>query len=86
MTAPGTTHQDWLGRAPALKLPDRLVIDGRLVPAKSGSVAPVVSPRDGACLAEVGDGAAADIDAAVAAARHAFEDSSRSRLTTWIAQ
>ena len=48
MNAPGITHQDWLNRAVALKPPDRLIIGGRLVPAKSGAVAPVVSPRDGA--------------------------------------
>src|SRR5215831_7215363 len=80
MSAPGMTHQDWLGRAAALKLPDRLVVGGRLVPAKSGAVALVVSPRDGTCLAEVGDGGPADVDGAVAAARRAFEDSSWSRL------
>src|SRR5271166_4329852 len=80
MSASGITHQDWLGRAAALKLPDRLVIDGRLVPAKRGAVAPVVSPREGACLAEVGNGGPADVDGVVAAARRAFEDSSWSRL------
>ena len=80
MDASSAGHRDWLGRAAALTLPQRLVIGGRLVPAKSGAVAPVVSPRDGACLAEVGGGAAADVDAAVAAARRAFEDSSWSRL------
>src|SRR6516164_11695694 len=80
MSARAVTHLEWLGRAEALKLPDRLVIDGRLVPAKSGAVAPVVSPRDGACLAEVGDGGPADTDGAVAAARRAFEDSNWSRL------
>ena len=82
MDAPGITHRDWLGRTAALGPPDWLIIGGRLGPAGTGATAPVRSPRDRACLAEVGDGTAADIDAAIAAARHAFEDSSWSRLTS----
>ena len=81
MDASGAGHRDWLDRAAALALPDRLVIDGRLVPAKSGVTSPVVSPRDGARLAEVREGAPADVDDAVAAARRAFEDSGWSKLS-----
>jgi gamma-glutamyl-gamma-aminobutyraldehyde dehydrogenase len=81
MDASSAGRRDWLDRAAALTLPDRLVIGGRLVPARSGATLPVMSPRDGACLAEVCDGASADVDDAVAAARRAFEDSGWSRLS-----
>ena len=63
MDASSAGHRDWLDRAAALTLPHRLVIDGRLVPAKSGATPPVVSPRDGARLADVCEGAPADVDA-----------------------
>ena len=41
MDASSAGHRDWLDRAAALTLPDRLAIDGRLVPAKSGVTPPV---------------------------------------------
>lgn len=81
MDASGAGHRDWLDRAAALTLPDRLVIDGRLVPAKSGVTPLVVSPRDGACLAEVCEGAPADVDATNPCTLEKYTE----LKTTWIA-
>jgi len=47
---------------------NRLFIDGRFVPAKSGRVYPVLNPADGALVARVSEGGPADVDAAVRAA------------------
>ncbi|MCX7693966.1 aldehyde dehydrogenase [Tepidimonas taiwanensis] len=52
----------------------RALIDGRRVDAADGQTFDCVSPVDGRVLATVARGGAADIDAAVAAARRAFED------------
>ncbi|GAA1533253.1 aldehyde dehydrogenase [Actinomadura kijaniata] len=49
-------------------------VDGERVPAVSGRTFDCVSPRDGRVIARVAEGDAADVDAAVAAARAAFED------------
>jgi acyl-CoA reductase-like NAD-dependent aldehyde dehydrogenase len=48
-------------------------IDGRFVPAADGRTFDDLAPRDGEVLAAVARGGAADVDAAVAAARQAFE-------------
>ena len=48
-------------------------IDGRFVPAADGRTFPTVSPREGAVLAQVARGGAADVDRAVRAARQSFE-------------
>lgn len=50
-----------------------MFIDGKLVPAQSGQVLNVIDPASGRQLATVPRGGAADVDAAVTAARHAFE-------------
>ena len=62
--------------APALKLkPDgRAFINGLRVAAKSGAVFDCISPVDGQVLTQAARCSGADIDAAVAAARAAFED------------
>ncbi|MCQ8187105.1 aldehyde dehydrogenase [Streptomyces rugosispiralis] len=70
MTA--TTHEEWLSRAKALELPGEHLIDGA-DEAGGGDTFSVVSPRDGRVLTEVADGGAAEVDAAVAAARRAFD-------------
>jgi gamma-glutamyl-gamma-aminobutyraldehyde dehydrogenase len=69
---PAPTHQDWLRRAESLKPATHHLIGGVDEPG-SGAVFPVVSPRDGRVLAEVADGGPAEIDAAVTAARRAFD-------------
>lgn len=50
-----------------------LYINGRWVPSRSGVYFDVVNPSTGETIAQVADGGAADIDAAVRAARAAFE-------------
>ncbi len=61
-------------RAAALALPSRAVIGGRLADSRSGETFANLTPRDGSTLNAVAKGEAADIDAAVVAARAAFED------------
>lgn len=68
------TLQKNLDRAAALKLRTQAVIDGALVAAKSGKTFDNVGPRDGRVLSQVAECGGADIDAAVKAARAAFED------------
>jgi acyl-CoA reductase-like NAD-dependent aldehyde dehydrogenase len=48
-------------------------IDGRFVPAADGRTFDDLAPRDGEVLAAVARGGAADVDAAVGAARQSFE-------------
>jgi len=50
-----------------------LFIDGRSVPALSGKTFQTTNPATGEVLARVAEGAAADVDLAVAAARRAFD-------------
>lgn len=51
----------------------RLLIDGKWVPALSGRTFPTTDPATGDLLAHIAEGAKEDVDAAVAAARRAFE-------------
>jgi len=64
---------DWHERARALKPNGAALIDGKRVAARDGATFSCLSPIDGRQLALVAAGDAADIDAAVAAARAAFE-------------
>jgi len=73
------THDDWLRRAKALTLPAGHHIDG-VEEAGGGRSFPVVSPRDGQVLTHVADGGDAEVDAAVAAARRAFDSGPWPRL------
>ena len=57
------------------------LIDGRWQPASDGRTLDVVSPSDGQVFARIARGTAADIDAAVNAARKAFEEGPWSRMT-----
>jgi len=63
-----------------LKKPGRLLIDGRWVEAGSGRAFEVRDPSSDQVVARVAEGEAADVDAAVAAAKRAFEDSEWSRM------
>jgi 4-(gamma-glutamylamino)butanal dehydrogenase len=71
VTAPTT---DWRARAAELRFTTQAVIDGQLVDAADGARLERVAPRDGQVLAEVAAGGERDVDAAVRAARDAFED------------
>ena len=60
--------------------PHKLLIDGKWVAAKSGKTFQVFDPATGGQIAAVADGGPEDIDAAVKAARKAFEDGPWSRM------
>ena len=72
MTAFSTS--DWHAKAAQLRIGGQMVIDGARVDAASGATFTSISPLDGRRLAEVACGGQEDVDRAVAAARHAFED------------
>ena len=58
-----------------------MVIGGRSVPAASGKTFATLNPATGQELTQIAEGDAADVDAAVAAARHAFDDGPWPRLS-----
>lgn len=68
------TPIDWRQRAAALRPDGRAFIAGRRVASASGETFDCVSPIDGRVLGPVARCRAEDIDAAVAAARKAFDD------------
>ncbi|MFD8478029.1 aldehyde dehydrogenase [Kitasatospora sp. NPDC059673] len=74
------THEDWLRRAEALRPVTTHLIDGADEAGGGGTFA-VVSPRDGRVLAQVADAGEAEVDAAVAAARRAFDRGPWPRLS-----
>jgi 4-guanidinobutyraldehyde dehydrogenase/NAD-dependent aldehyde dehydrogenase len=63
----------WHERSRALRPNGLALINGALMPARSGATFDCVSPIDGRTLAAVAACDTADVDAAVAAARAAFE-------------
>ncbi len=65
---------DWHARAAAIKPDGRAVIGGQRVASVSGETFACLSPIDGRTLTQVARGQSADIDAAVASARKAFDD------------
>ncbi|MDB5909451.1 MAG: aldehyde dehydrogenase PuuC [Massilia sp.] len=67
-------NMSWHERAAALEIDGRAFINGQRVWAASGQAFDKHSPIDGRLLTKVARGDAADIDAAVAAARAAFDD------------
>ena len=74
MSTMPTTRAEWEARVSALKPEGRAFIDGRYVAAQSGKTFTKHTSIDGRAVAEVADCEVADIDAAVKAARIAFED------------
>jgi phenylacetaldehyde dehydrogenase len=63
-----------------LSTPRRLLIDGSWVEARSGRTFQVRDPSSDRVIGAVAEGASADVDLAVAAARRAFDDSDWSRM------
>jgi acyl-CoA reductase-like NAD-dependent aldehyde dehydrogenase len=63
----------WERSAAALKIEGRAFINGRHVAAQSGRVFDDISPIDGKVIGQVARCGAADVDAAVAAARASFD-------------
>ena len=78
----GRKHEsvDWRERAATLALRTEAFINGRYRPAVSGETFECVNPATGQSLAQVASCAAADVDLAVAGARHAFEAGHWSRM------
>jgi acyl-CoA reductase-like NAD-dependent aldehyde dehydrogenase len=68
------SRADWERLAAPLRPEGRALIDGKLVSARSGRVFEKKGPIDGRVIAAVARCEQADVDAAVAAARAAFED------------
>jgi phenylacetaldehyde dehydrogenase len=64
-----------------LEKPRKMLIDGKWLDAVSGKTFPTYNPATGEVLAQVAEGDKADIDAAVKAARKAFDSGPWSRLT-----
>ncbi|MEO7775680.1 MAG: aldehyde dehydrogenase family protein, partial [Steroidobacteraceae bacterium] len=70
---------DWQQRSVALALRTQAFIDGKFVAAGNGATFDCISPLDGRVLGKVAACDSADIDAAVAAARRAFDSGAWSR-------
>jgi acyl-CoA reductase-like NAD-dependent aldehyde dehydrogenase len=68
------TAAEWLERAAAISPRTEAFIDGRFVPAASGRTFADIAGRDGSTIANVAEGDGEDIERAVAAARHSFDD------------
>jgi len=67
------TLADWQDKAASLEIEGRAFIDGASRDAHGGKTFDCVSPIDGRVLAKVADCGEADVNAAVAAARRAFD-------------
>ncbi|WP_240230571.1 aldehyde dehydrogenase [Devosia lacusdianchii] len=63
----------WHALAGSVALPNQAVIGGQQVDARSGKRFATINPATGALLTDIAEGDAADIDAAVAAARRSFD-------------
>ncbi|HEU4460072.1 MAG TPA: aldehyde dehydrogenase [Methylibium sp.] len=72
--ATSSTSIDWRARAASARFDGRAFIGGERRAARDGQTFDKRSPIDGRALGPVARGQAADIDAAVAAARAAFDD------------
>ena len=71
---------DYHAIAAKLVLPSKAFIDGRFVPARSGKSFDNINPATGEILGRVASCDAEDVDAAVKAARRAFEGGAWSRV------
>jgi gamma-glutamyl-gamma-aminobutyraldehyde dehydrogenase len=76
----GLTREDFHQRAAALRPETRMVIDGKLVDAKSGKKFETVNPANDEVLAAVPLGDVEDVELAVASARKAFKSGVWSRM------
>ncbi len=65
-----------------LEKPRKMLIGGRWVDAASGKTFPSYNPATGEVMAQVAEGDKQDVDAAVKAARQAFDSGPWSRMTT----
>src|SRR6201998_12237 len=65
-----------------IEKPRKMLINGKWVNAASGKTFPTYNPATGEVLAQIAEGDRADIDAAVKAARKAFDSGPWSRMTS----
>ncbi|MDV6014097.1 aldehyde dehydrogenase [Haloechinothrix sp. LS1_15] len=63
--------------------PARLLVDGKLRGTRSGAEFPIVNPATEAVIGRAPDATADDMDAAIAAARRAFDETSWSADLSW---
>ena len=69
---------------PQVRIPaPKLFIDGAFVNPESSTRLPVLSPRDGQAFAELANASAADVNRAVASARHCFDAYLAGDSTVW---
>jgi len=80
MDVPTRTREDFHKAAAGLKPDTRMLIDGKLVEAKSGRKFETVNPANDQVIAAVPSGDVADVDAAVASCRKAFKSGVWSRM------
>lgn len=73
MTADHVSSKDWIAAAASTSVPEGLFIGGEQRDSRSGARHDLISPRDGSVLAKLAWADEADADAAVAAARRAFD-------------
>ncbi|MEZ5175482.1 MAG: aldehyde dehydrogenase [Acidimicrobiia bacterium] len=69
-----TTLAEWTEAAASVEPRNRLLIDGEWVDSVSGATFDTINPATGTAITAVAEGDEADIDAAVRAARAAFDD------------
>ena len=67
------THESWQVRAAALQFEGRAFINGEYTPASDGRTFPCINPANGRTLTEVTHCGQAEVEAAVAHARKAFD-------------
>ncbi len=75
-----TLPSDWHAHASALDIDGRAFVNGRRVLAADGDSFAKTSPIDGRVLADIARCRTADVDAAVASARQAFDDGRWARM------
>jgi 4-guanidinobutyraldehyde dehydrogenase/NAD-dependent aldehyde dehydrogenase len=74
------TLSDWRSRAAAVDVCGQAFVDGRYLGAASGKTFDCMNPADGEVIAKIAECDANDADAAVVAARRAFESGAWSRM------
>lgn len=76
-----TTLAEWTDAAASVTPRNRIFIEGEWVDAADGATFETINPATGEAITSVAEGGPADIDAAVASARAAFEDGRWSNLS-----
>lgn len=76
----GLTHVQWQSRAASLTFEGRAFINGHYQRAADGRSFATINPATGQTLAEITWCGSAEVNAAVSAARHAFENAEWARL------